>query len=349
MTTQIRQMKMIKKLITAALAFSFVLSAVTVMKVNTVAANLVITLDPGHGEGKSADGSTGSGTAAAEAFGGVNELYYNLDISLYTRERLLQYSGVDVYMTREVNDFTPGLKERVDIAKSHNSDAIISIHNNMNPNPDAYGSQIYIPNENYRPDMAVKSKVCAQKIMAKLNKDAGTHKNANPYSTDSADVTYPDGSAADKLRVIRYAKEEGIEVAMIVECAFLSNRSDYEKHFTSDEAIKKLGYAIADGIASFYGLDLKDDGGNSPESDPPLTDEALSDTAVTEGEPESDSVADTADTAEGTEQSETQPEGNDSEEKSINKNAVIISVSAAIFAIAAAALAVSVIKSKNRE
>ncbi len=246
-----------KKVITAMLAATLMLSAVSVMKMNVSAKDLIITLDPGHGEGKSADGSTGSGTAAAEVFGGKNELYYNLDISLYTRERLEQYAGVEVYMTREVNNYTPGLQERVDIAKSHNSDAIISIHNNMNPNPNAYGSQIYIPNDNYRPDMAKASKNCANAIMKRLNDDAGTHKNADPYTDSNTDAKYPDGSKADRLRVIRFAKADGLDVAMIVECAFLSNKNDYEKHIATDEGLKKLGYAIADGLADHYKLTLK--------------------------------------------------------------------------------------------
>ncbi len=238
------------------LALTLVLSMVAVMKIDTNAKNLIITLDPGHGEGKSADGSTGSGTDAAVKWGGINELYYNLTISEYTKERLEQYSGVEVYMTRTTNDFCPGLEERVDIAKSHNSDAIISIHNNMNSKESAHGTQIYIPNNNYRPDMAADSKACANKIMKRLNNDAGTHKNADPYSDSNTTVTYPDGSVADRLRVIRFAKTKGLSIGMIVECAFLSNQSDYENFFAKEEGLKAMGYAIADGLADYYSLTL---------------------------------------------------------------------------------------------
>ncbi len=241
-----------------------ILVAVTVKKSKANASQkgnsekgIVITLDPGHGRGRSADGSTGSGTSAAEAFGGVNELYYNLEISFYVRERLEQYSGVSVYMTKEMNDYTPGLQDRVDIAKGYDSDAIISIHNNMNHNPAAYGSQIYIPNDNYKPEMAKHSRSCADAIMKRLNNDAGTHKNADPYSDSHTEFTYPDGSTADRLRVLRFAKTCGIDVAMIVECVFLSNENDYKTHIEADDGMKKLGYAIADGLADHYGLSIK--------------------------------------------------------------------------------------------
>ncbi len=248
--------KMLKKIVTAFLACSMMTCALPVCGA-AEQKNIRITLDPGHGEGKSADGSTGTGTDAAVKFGGINELYYNLTISLYTRERLLQYAGVDVNMTRETNQECPGLQERVDIAKAYNSDAIISIHNNMNPKETAYGSQIYIPNRNYNSKMAVNSQRCANKIMSRLVSDAGMHKNCDPYYTDHESIKYPDGSAADHLRVIRFGKLAELEVAMIVECAFLSNESDYKEHIATDDGLKALGYAIAEGIADYYKLELK--------------------------------------------------------------------------------------------
>lgn len=245
---------MLKRIFSTLLACTMITCALPGTSATAEEEPIRITLDPGHGEGKSADGSTSTGTDAAVQWGGVNELYYNLTISLYTRERLEQYNGVVVNMTRTTNEECPGLQERVDIAKAFNSDAIISIHNNMNSNPEAYGSQIYVPNRNYNAKMASNSLRCANRIMKHLNNDAGTHKNTDPYSTDHATEKYPDGTAADHLRVIRFGKLAELDVAMIVECAFLSNQSDYERHISTDEGLKKLGYAIADGIADFYGL-----------------------------------------------------------------------------------------------
>lgn len=248
---------MLKRIFSTLLACTMITCALPGKSATAEEEPIRITLDPGHGEGKSADGSTSTGTDAAVQWGGVNELYYNLTISLYTRERLEQYNGVVVNMTRTTNEECPGLQERVDIAKAFNSDAIISIHNNMNSNPEAYGSQIYVPNRNYNAKMASNSLRCANRIMKHLNNDAGTHKNTDPYSTDHATEKYPDGTAADHLRVIRFGKLAELDVAMIVECAFLSNQSDYERHISTDEGLKTLGYAIADGIADFYGLTEK--------------------------------------------------------------------------------------------
>ena len=41
---------------------------------------------------------------------------------------------------------------------------------------------------------------------------------------------------------------------MLIEVAFADNKSDYEKVFSTEEGLKKAGYAIADGLATYYGL-----------------------------------------------------------------------------------------------
>ncbi len=248
--------KVLKRSLTVFLALCTVLTVIPFMRTATSAASLNVTLDPGHGEGTSADGTTGTGADGATKWGGKNELYYNLSIALYTRERLQQYQNTTVYMTRTTNAECPGLFERADMAKANGSEAIISIHNNSNTNSSVYGSQVYIANNNYRPEVGKASKACANKIMDRLVNDAGTHRK-EIYSVDSSSVTYPDGSAADHYRVIRQGKLNGLNVAMIVECVFVSNESDVKNFLLKEEKLKDLGYAIADGIADYYGLSLK--------------------------------------------------------------------------------------------
>ena len=73
-------------------------------------------------------------------------------------------------------------------------------------------------------------------------------------SNSSTGATYPDGSPADKLTVIKGGKELNIPVVMLIEVAFADNKSDYEKVFATEEGLKKAGYAIAEGLAQYYGL-----------------------------------------------------------------------------------------------
>ncbi len=248
---------MIRRFLTAALACSLMLSMGNIIKINTTATDsdkLIITLDPGHGKTKSADGSTGSGANGAEQWGGVNEYIYNWKISNYCKERLELYNNVTVYMTKSEADTTPGLEERVDIAVANGSDAIISIHNNSFSKPSANGCLVFIPNNNYRPDMAKSSADCANIIANRLINDVGIRRNSANRPYNSTSVTYPDGSVADHYRIIRFGKEKGLNVAMIVECCFQSNETDVKTYLLPEQSLKQIGCAIADGIAQYYGL-----------------------------------------------------------------------------------------------
>lgn len=96
----------------------------------------IITLDPGHGGSES--GSVGPT--------GIPEKTINLAIAKYLR-KYLEKSGVKVIMTRENDDQSVGLYERVDIAQKNNSLILLSIHNNALPdggNPyQEHGSSSY--------------------------------------------------------------------------------------------------------------------------------------------------------------------------------------------------------------
>ncbi len=251
------------RIVVVSLAVLMLLMALPVMQV--VAAdpkepNIVITLDPGHGGKKSADGSTGIGSAGAEQYGGVNEYFYTLSISEYTKERLEQYAGVEVYLTRENNEDCPGLKERADFAKEKNSDALISIHNNAASNTAGHGAEVIVPSTNFNRQIGNDSAKCARNILDSMVAQTGVEERSNPiyvkHSTATPPVRYEDNSIADHFQVIRYGKINEIGVVMIVECAFLSNKTDYENHFATEEGLKKMGYAIADGLATYYKLTL---------------------------------------------------------------------------------------------
>lgn len=223
--------------------------------------SLIITLDAGHGINSDGDGT---GTSGAVEFGGVNEVYYNWEIANHCKDRLEEY-GVLVYMTKDSVGDDPSFDNRVIPASKNGSVAFISIHNNYSDNSSARGTQIYTVNDNYNSEMYTNTMKLANRIMTRLNKDAGTTKNADPYFVNSqTNSTHPDGSLQEYYGVLWRAKRysEGktrgskLLAGMIVECAFLSNKKDVEEFMLKPEKLKALGYAIANGIADHYKLTL---------------------------------------------------------------------------------------------
>ena len=211
----------------------------------SAASNIVITLDPGHGPG-------GVGTTGAEQFGGKSEHLYTYSIATYAKERLQQYGGVTVYFTRTAGE-TPGLSARAQTAASYVSDAFVSIHINAAGNG-ANGTEVWIPNSNWRPAIAANSRSAAERVLGNLVSSLSL-KNRGIKTRNSANgTTYPDGSLADYYTVIKAAKEKNISTIMLIEVAFADNQSDYNKVFATEEGLRKAGYAIADGLAAYYGL-----------------------------------------------------------------------------------------------
>ena len=237
------------KLISLVLSVLVMGSALSLMASVTAFAEdektVVITLDPGHGPQK-------TGTNGAVEYGGINEHFYTYSMAVYAKERLEQYKNVEVYLTRTA-DNTPELSERPATAAAHNSDAFVSIHINA-ANKTAGGTEIWVPNSNWRPEIANASRAAAEPVLENIVNTFDL-KNRGLKTSDSANGTkYPDGSPADKLTVIKGGKEQNIPVVMLIEVAFADNRSDYEKVFATEEGLQKAGYAIADGLASYYNL-----------------------------------------------------------------------------------------------
>lgn len=100
-------------------------------------ANYVVVIDPGHG---------------SEAYpGGHYDGYVEKDIDLVVasvmKDRLEQYDGVTVYMTR-YDDSNVELNDRAKIAKNYNADLFVSIHFNMSATHQTYGSEVWVPAQN---------------------------------------------------------------------------------------------------------------------------------------------------------------------------------------------------------
>ncbi len=220
----------IKKILASLLAVLMVATSLLVVMppIEVGAANIVITLDPGHG-GKD-PGATG-----ASAFGGMTEAQYVLIFCNYMKERLEQYGGFTVYLTR-TNDTFIELSTRPTIAKNHGSDAFISVHCNSAASSAAKGSEVYTAQagaSNYTASQNMASIVLSKLVAATGNSNRGV-KTAS-------------------YAVLNGAKNKGIPVGILIETGFVVNQGDYNRTFATDAIRKKVAYAMADGIAQYYG------------------------------------------------------------------------------------------------
>ncbi len=217
----------------------------------------VVVLDPGHGGNDSGTYGTYNGKT-------VFEKNLNLKIALACKAELEQYKNVKVYMTRTTDAYMSSstaskeLKARCDYAKKMNADLYVSIHLNAASSKSAHGAMVFIPNttkNEYGNNFNAEMKEMAEDILAQLKALGITNDGVRTrdYSVDT-DGTVLDNR--DYYAVIRHGKENNIP-SVIVEHAFLSNESDYEKFLSSDSKLAAIGQADAAGIAEYLGLGQK--------------------------------------------------------------------------------------------
>ena len=234
---------------------------------------LVIVLDPGHDD-----------THAGAGGNGLREEDIVLKIALYLRDELNKYKNVKVYLTREAESCpfpeTCGINEgskrcneaRVAFAQSVDADIYIALHLNSYSSSSANGALVFVPNNNYVPDIGTIGQNLGKSIVGKLGElglavdGEGIRAVGSQADTKPEEYYYPDGSVADYYRVIRYAKKALIP-AIIVEHAFISNASDATNFLSSDEKLMALAIKDAEGIAAYYGMTLQDGyvAGTAPE------------------------------------------------------------------------------------
>lgn len=211
----------------------------------TGSGNLKVVLDPGHG-----------GTDGGASYFGLKESDLTLQIATYCKAELDTYDGVTTYMTR-TTDQTMGvtqsasLENRVAIAAKYGANVLVSFHLNASTNGAANGVSVYYPNGNYNPTISNVGNGLAAKIQEKLV--ALGIKNNGTLIWNASQTTYPDGSLADYLGLIRRAKLAGFP-CVLIEHAFLSNSGDVSSYLSSPEKLKAVGVADATGIAQYYGL-----------------------------------------------------------------------------------------------
>ena len=194
------------------------------------AKNVTVVIDPGHG---------------GEALGGNYEDRIERDINLITaismKERLEQYEGVDVYLTRENNtDKELSRKQRFDIAQKVNADFLFSIHYNMSEYHTLYGSEVWVASKgrNY-----VKGYQFATIEMEAL-KDLGLFDRGIKNKLDK-------DRTGEYYGILKYSEEYAIPAVIIEHCHLDEER---DSAFWNEQAYKEFGIRDADSVAKYFKL-----------------------------------------------------------------------------------------------
>ena len=225
-----------KKKIILFVCFCIVICGIIFTSVNVViqtnttpGTNKVVILDAGHGV-------PDYGTQSAS---GTTEQELNLAITLKLQE-LLEQSGTKVILTRsddngiyEVDKDSirskkvSDMKNRVYIGNNSEADIYVSIHMNY------YTDSQYSGWQTFYQSRSENSKKLATIIQQALNENIGQNKR-NPMAIKGAYIM-------DKVEI----------PSVIVECGFLSNKSDEEK-LKTDEYQSKLAWGIYMGIQKYF-------------------------------------------------------------------------------------------------
>ena len=192
--------------------------------------NVVVVIDPGHG---------------GESLGGNIDDRIERDIDLTTafamRDRLNQYEGVEVYLTRENNsDSELSRKERFEIAKDVDADFLFSIHYNMSEYHTLFGSEVWIPSKGQG---YVKGYQFAKIEMQALTDlglfDRGIKNKLNKEKN------------GEYYGILKYSEEYGIPAVIIEHCHLDEER---DSAFWNEESYIRFGETDADCVAKFFGL-----------------------------------------------------------------------------------------------
>lgn len=201
---------------------------------------VTIALDPGHGGGE--DGAY---------YYGLKEKDINLKLAKLVQQELEQYSRVSVVLTRE-EDEEVGLSERALRASKAGADVLLSVHCNASASHKSSGASIYISTgEGRRQKLQEFADLLLGEFEAAGLQNAGTFARVTQMGGRRSD-----GSFDDYYGILRHSYNNGMP-SMIIEHCYMDSETD-RKFLQSDEGLKTLARADANGIAAYYGLEKTD-------------------------------------------------------------------------------------------
>lgn len=246
-----------KKRMTFYICMTLILSillSIPCLTAHAVNSKIVIVLDAGHG---------GSDSGAIGTYNNVKytESYMTLVIAKSVKEELEKTGAFEVHMTRDNNTYI-SVQSRTQFAKNVNAQALVSLHINS-AGSSATGAEVEIPNKNYRPELHTQGVALGNSILNELNQLGLKNRGTFTKSTENNKNTYPDNSLTDYYGIVRNSKEYNF-LGIIVEHAFISNRNDVNQYLSTDEKLKNLGKADAQGIMKYFHVDPSNNNINQP-------------------------------------------------------------------------------------
>ena len=198
--------------------------------------DLVIALDPGHG-----------GEEDGANYYGIQEKDLNLKLAKMVQKKLLEYQGVNVILTREVDEDVT-LWERANRASKEGADILLSMHFNASVSHKSNGASVYISTGEFYKEklMQLGDNLLGEFEFIGLS-NAGMFARVTQMNGRRSD-----GSFDDYYGVLRHSYNHGIP-AMIIEHCYMDSEVDKD-YFNTDEGLELLAQADANAIAAYYGL-----------------------------------------------------------------------------------------------
>lgn len=194
-----------------------------------------IVLDAGHGGQDS----------GAVGVGGLMEKNVCLDLAHRVNEKLGQFEGVSVTLTR-AKDVYPSLQERAEIANNAGADLFLSLHNNSGPES-AGGFESYA-SANCSSTTRKYQEILHKAVYAYLAK----------FGIKDRGMKNDTQGAHSRIYVLRATKMP----AILLENLFITNPKENQL-LRDPKFLDGLAEAIAGGIAAIFGLKKK--GGQAPQ------------------------------------------------------------------------------------
>lgn len=197
----------------------------------------IVVLDPGHGGEDN----------GAQSRSGLNEKTITLDLARKIRAILLRYR-IDTRLTRN-SDQKLDLEERTDRANSWKSSLFVSIHLNAADNSSPSGIETHILPPAGCPSTANNSLGVYDQVVFPANR----HDRANMvlgYLLQRSLLKYTGGEDRGVRRSRFVVLKNSSCPACLLECGFLSNRSEVSK-LASPAYLDNLARGIAEGIISY--------------------------------------------------------------------------------------------------
>lgn len=198
--------------------------------------NLVIALDPGHG-----------GEEDGANYYGIQEKDLNLKLAKMVQQKLQEYQGVHVILTRE-SDEEVSLWERANRANEARADILLSMHFNASVSHKSNGASVYVSTGEFHKErlMQLGDNLLGEFEFIGLN-NAGMFARVTQMNGRRSD-----GSFDDYYGILRHSYNHGIP-AMIIEHCYMDSEEDKD-YFYTDAGLEMLAQADANAIAAHYGL-----------------------------------------------------------------------------------------------